>query len=556
MIKEGLINMMKIRNNLMLTLVAFVIAVSIFTINLPTLNSVGEVSYCCEKTLSGAWCQNAPQESCNPDYQVQPTYCETSSYCKLGYCYDSKEGTCLPNVPQKVCNDNGGVWSVGEVEPPQCSLGCCVLGDQAAFVTQTRCKRLSAIYSLGTDFRTDLSSETECLASVTSDVEGACVFEKEFETTCQRLTQKECQDLGSGTEGEISFHEGMLCSAEQLATNCGPSCVKNNLGKITCQTTCVENKDGVYFVDTCGNIANIYDSEMAENRDYWTNIKSTTESCNPESQNGNAGSAKCGNCDYYLGSTCHQWNKNEDRIKPEFGNNICQDLSCKFQGDRYKHGETWCDTNTELENSPGSEYFRMVCYNGEVTVENCDAFRQGICVQGNITTVEGVFRTASCRTNRWKDCVAQTIEKDCLNKDQRACIWEETGEKDKDDKPVHVCLPEYAPGFNFWEETATDQTFSAEDICPIANTNCTATFEKNIADIIEGMGSGKSEWVCKDNCECCVNDEKHQGCKPTEYTKWVNQKLNICTSLGDCGVKYNYIGEKGFYNETDIISKV
>jgi hypothetical protein len=90
-------------------------------------NSISTV--CCEQTTSGAFCQNVPSSECKPGSRQVPTSCESTSYCKAGTCYDSTEGTCLDNTPQLVCNANGGVWS--EETPPQCSLGCCILGDQA-----------------------------------------------------------------------------------------------------------------------------------------------------------------------------------------------------------------------------------------------------------------------------------------------------------------------------------------------------------------------------------------------------------------------------------------
>src|SRR3989344_4357673 len=194
-----------------------IILMSIFLINITNVSaqtfSASQVSYCCEKTKTGAWCQNAPQSECDTAFRSVPTSCEATSYCKLGCCYDSQEGTCMRNTPQKVCNDNNGIWA-GEsatCEIPQCQLGCCLIGDQAAFVSQIRCKNLSALYGLETNYRTDITSEAECIASATSDVKGACVFEKDFEKTCKFITQKDCATLGSGGgNSSTDFREGYL----------------------------------------------------------------------------------------------------------------------------------------------------------------------------------------------------------------------------------------------------------------------------------------------------------------------------------------------------------
>jgi len=451
--------------------------------------SAVETSYCCEKTNSGAWCQNAPQSECNSGFRKAPTSCEATSYCKLGCCYESQEGTCMENTPQKVCETNQGVWQENvECNIPQCSLGCCLIGDQASFVTQTRCKRLSSLYGLETNFRTDLGNEISCIASATSDVKGACVFEKEYTKTCVFTTRKECVKMtGNGT---TEFHEDYLCSAEKLETVCGP----------TEKTTCVDGRDEVFSVDSCGNIANIYDASKIKDKEYWSKIYGKSQSCSPTASN--AGSRTCGNCDYYLGSTCK---KAKISQMPSYGNNICADLSCEFEGQTYKHGETWCanskGTNKTL---PGSRYFRMVCYNGEVSVEPCADYRQETCIQSD---VEG-FKFAACRVNKWQDCNAQAEKKDCENVEKRDCKWLNSR-----------CVPKYTPGFNFWDVNGTN----TNSFCSLATTTCTVKYEKKLT-------GGKE---CVENCECLG-------------AAWTNNQKATCNAVGDCGVNTNYLGVRGF----------
>ena len=104
---------------------------------------------CCEKTKSGAWCQNTKEIDCDDRFRKSPTSCDATSFCKLGCCVDSEEGLCMKNTPQRVCEISSGTWLDDEsCNVQQCGLGCCVLGDQASFVTLTRCKRLSRIYGL------------------------------------------------------------------------------------------------------------------------------------------------------------------------------------------------------------------------------------------------------------------------------------------------------------------------------------------------------------------------------------------------------------------------
>ena len=99
---------------------------------------------CCEKTNSGAWCQNTQQENCDVSARITPTSCGATSFCKPGCCFDSEEGLCMENTPQKVCNNINGSWAdEAQCNIPQCNLGCCSIVDQASFVTLTRCKRVA-----------------------------------------------------------------------------------------------------------------------------------------------------------------------------------------------------------------------------------------------------------------------------------------------------------------------------------------------------------------------------------------------------------------------------
>lgn len=520
-----------------------ILVVGILILTLTNIVAVGEVSYCCEKTDSGAWCQTSPPAICDTGYncgtdslgnaikcKTSQTSCEATSYCRLGTCIDSTEGTCEPNTAQRVCNDNNGFWVEGDPEDiPQCQRGCCLIGDQASFVTQSRCERLSSIYGLETNFRLDIKSEISCIASATPYVMGACVFDQGFEKKCEMTTKEKC--LGKSSEGtNIQFHKGYLCSAESLATICGPSK----------ETTCVEYKEDVYFLDTCGNIANIYDASKVDNKEYWTYIKEESESC---VLNLDSNAATCGNCEYSSeqGSTCKAYQRGNSKItQPRHGNFVCADLSCEYKGETYKHGETWCVTSASSrvgENVPGSEYYRLVCYDGDVTIEPCAARRAEVCIQSESN--EG-YRTAACRVNRWEDCVLQDTKKDCANTDKRDCEWLE-GESiltddeghplvvNNDDELVEggnregaTCVPLYAPGFEFW-----DPESGAKDACSIVSEDCFVEFEK-------GLLQGSWDAVGR-NKEC-------------KQAIWEEEKSNLCVAVGDCGDSVNYIGRQGYHN--------
>ena len=482
-----------------------------------------ESTVCCERTLQGAYCQDVPAGECDSDYRSLPTGCESTSFCRVGTCYDSSEGTCLDNTPQLVCNDNGGVWS--EESPPQCELGCCILGDQAAFVSLVRCKKLSAHLGLETNYDASIDNEVACIAAVQTQQRGACVYDFEFERSCKFTTRDECEgSIENGINGTVSdgeFFPDKLCSAEELGTTCGPSQ----------KTICVPGKDEVFFIDTCGNPANIYDASKLNDKEYWTNVKGKDEVCGAGS--GNILSSSCGNCNYLQGSYCR-----DERVaggNPTYGDYICADLNCKStsNGNSYRHGESWCVYDDfgsfgENDNTVGSRFVKHICINGEEVLEACEDFRAEECIESEING----FAQAACRVNRWQDCTAQTEKVDCENSDRRDCSWmpkiDFFGNVKKDDENAKaqkgVCVPENPPGLKFWsgEETTA--------ICAQGNALCFVKLE-------EGLFGGEE---CVENCEC-LGDE------------WEKERGDLCRALGDCGPSVNWVGQKGYKDGFKVI---
>lgn len=483
---------------------------------------------CCEKTTYGAFCQNAPAEQCDANFRSVPTSCEATSFCKEGCCYDSDEGICMESTSKVVCEQEGGVWNEDEkCNIPQCNEGCCILGNQAAYVNLVRCKKLSNFYGLQTDFRTSVNSEQQCIALAQASDEGACVYEREYEITCKSTTRQGCNEITSSgglTNVTVTFYKDYLCSHPDLGTDCGPSS----------ETTCVDGKDEVYFVDTCGNPANIYDAQKKDDIEYWKKSVDKQDSCNSNSDNSD--SKTCGNCDYYLGSICAGYDRGKDKSRPTYGDNICRNLDCEETSDgEKKHGESWCSAD-KFQDSVGSRYFRHLCVFGEEIVEPCADFRQEICIEDEIETSEGAYSQGACRVNRWQDCYSQIEKDDCENKDRRDCKWildkdeVETRQTESETKinngpaiatsqssPTEVgCVPEHPPGFDFWNEG------EAEGICSLANIQCHVIFEDKL------LGGGG----CVDNCECMEQS-------------WENEQITKCSSLGDCGARTNWVGRKG-----------
>lgn len=485
------------------------IFVSFFLITI----SMGMVSsLCCQETINGAFCQNIEDASKCKTTPI-PSSCELTNECKSGCCFDSQTGECSPGSPEITCN---GRW---ENEPncdiDACSIGCCVLGNQAFLANPTECKFQSSINGLQTNFQPQIQNEAECVLSVTSDVKGACVYEQDFQKQCRVITKKECMDL-KATGQNTSFYEDFLCSAEDLSTICGPSK----------KTTCYNDK--VYFIDTCGNIANIYDSSRIDDNLYWRKVVSVEDSCDYDNN-----ADKCGNCEYESGSVCGT--KRVQDETPIYGDFVCRNTQCKYDGKTYEHGERWCGYKDEgnygtEKNLPGSKHFVMECRDGDILIQECDDYRAQICEEEEVVDD---FMTAKCVSNRWQDCTEQEEKKDCLNVDKRDCQWIYTtwawNKKNKG-----VCVPEFAPGLKFWDSSETAESSNAKSICSQGTTQCVVTYEK-------GVSTGLS-WKCEKNC-WCLEDE------------WKNAMNKICNSLGDCGVKENYQGNPGYYIIKDLYSK-
>ena len=79
-------------------------------------------------------------------------------------------------------------------------------------------------------------------------------------------------------------------------------------------------------------------------------------------------------------------------------------------------------------------------------------------------------------------------------------------------------------GFDLGNTTNSSESNS---FCTLATTTCTVKYEKRLT-------GGKQ---CVENCGCLG-------------AAWQNNQQAMCNALGDCGVKTNYLGVKGF-NEWD-----
>ena len=464
---------------------------------------------CCQVGKNGDICSSYPIADCanSCSSACLPSACGNTQECKEGCCYNSAEGLCVSKSSQAKCTQDGGIWKNSPEcnlnIAPECKQGCCVLGENVEFVTSGRCQKLSADRNLNVDFRSSITSEENCLLLKYASNKGACVFN---DKSCKMLTNSECRSL---TGRNIFLN--VLCTAEILNTTCKP----------TQNTKCVDGKDEVYFVDSCGNTANIYDSSRKEDKTYWERVFSKFTSCGALGSNIN--SRSCGNCDRFIGSGCSNY-KTANTAKPDLGENLCKDLGCKnapyvvdafgkvIQKKDRKNGETWCVYDGKVgdgDDIPGSRHFKYSCIYGEVKEEPCADARNEICVENGIGKDDSISN-AVCRANNWRNCF-ETNFSECngtLDCQPSSVVI--------DKFKVQLCTPKYPGGFGASEENQK----SAQDICSQATRTCVAKYAQ------KGF---PPKCVCVENCDC-------------EKATFTQQMNGICRKLGDCGGEANIAG--------------
>ncbi len=462
---------------------------------------------CCLVAKDSQVCGTADTENCigNSPF-AEGALCSETGFCEKGCCYDDLSGTYDKNVLELACAKK---W----VKDPNCNLpeavlGCCILGSETLFETEGQCGVDSLARATGNrdiiDWNPELN-EGACLLLSASQEEGACIMEG---GVCKIKTDTDC------LSSDGNFYAGLLCSAKSLNTGC----------VMSEQTQCVEGKDGVYFVDSCGNVANIYDSSRAIDETYWEKIVEDKAICgDSDVEGGNGGSKSCGNCNRFAGGICAS--AEEDNFNVDVGGFYCRDTSCMFDGENYENGESWCVYDGTIGDSNdvvGSRHWKYVCSQGVVQVEPCADYRNQICIQSDSFEHKGKnvdFNNAVCVVNNWRECVALNAEGDedaildC--QDTLNCRVDTIDIADK--FKIDVCLPKYPGGFSFTEERS-DKTSGV--LCGMANLNCTV--------VLEEKTWGGCKYIANENC----------------LTGTFAEEMNdFCRGLGDCGGSANILGE-------------
>jgi hypothetical protein len=477
----------------------------------------------CLVDKSGASCQEYPSDICNSKCTSScfPGRRGDFSSCKLGTCYDSALGLCNAGTPKTSCENQNGTWSADT--PVQCNRRCCLINpdnsggaSQAKITTNQECNYLSKTLGAPVKWDSQIADEIQCISKVKTQREGACVLELLPEINkynCQFTTETKCLTKGG------KFYVDRLCTNPQLNTKC----------EMTSNTKCFENKDAVYFIDSCGNRANVYDSSKSDSVHYWSSVVSFTQLCSINSGNNNlANQQSCGNCNYLRGNICGTPKPSFDK-QPIIGQYVCKDLSCiDREGKKRQHGSSWCvfDSWTGLDGAngtseeravdvPGSRQFKELCFEGEIRLQPSAEYRNGLCVEGDVD--DKGFTTASSRTNKGVLCTKNNEDAEKLAKcEENSDCYLKHVEVDK--FKFDVCVPKYPPGFELSDKPQEDSVA----ICAAASQTCTY-YEKKGIDF---------QWHCKINC----------ACRETRFTETMN---NLCISLGDCGSHVNLAGKLG-----------
>lgn len=474
---------------------------------IPFVSAAG-VGGCCAQSTDGVDCANVYSTDCATSGSFVPaTACESVSFCEKGCCYDEEEGIFSPNTLEHRC-DMADWAPDANCNLPGAALGCCILGETTRFETQGQCKINTQDFALSPGYdinwRTGLS-EVDCILLAGEQKIGACVLP---DGDCKFGSQASCE----GFAGE--FSENVLCTAKQLNTTC----------EKTEKTTCVTGKDQVYFLDSCDNVANIYDERRARDQSYWETYVDPDAAC--FAANGAAGSSSCGNCNRIEGGVCAL--AAPDNFNVGMGDYYCKKTSCEFtdswgQQNHYKNGESWCVYQGPIasgDDVPGSQHFRYVCNEGIVKVEPCADYRNEICIQQNTLKGSGTeivgdggsevgFYNAVCRKNNAKNCIAIGESSMAACNDEPDCMVRRV--EVAGPFSFSICVPMYPEGFSF----ETEYQATGSQVCAINTRTCVVIFAP------------------PPYCPCFLNC----GCLSPSFKTQMDE---VCTALGDCGAAPNY----------------
>lgn len=482
-------------------------------LSIKQIGFVSAVTTCCEKTNSGAYCQEISDGSCGSGMRNILSSCRSTTYCKSGYCTDSDYSVSRGYKTQ--CPNS---WSLNAP-----TLGCCNLRENTQINNEAWCLNNNGV------FDGSIISDSEC--AYYSDEKGACVYEIDDGTkTCVFESEKDCSKR---TIGNPSFAINTLCTH----TNIDSNCVKQE------SINCDDGK--IYWFDSCGNRENIYtgNDDSEKTRSWSDGIVDKTGLCTFDSSN-----TECGNCDR-SNSVC-QITQTGGVAAGDF---FCKDLGCDEGGDGTndrQNGESWCFYEGQVgENMgigingistdiPGTRHFLKECSQGDIKTTSCGDYRRNICGENRTNDIS----VANCRPNLAVKCLGINSTVDCQNEPDCRMHKVDASSEFKFD----LCVPKYPIGFNPSLKVA-GYSHDAASICGIATQTCTIAEQKKIVGH-KGFGGWGPDtgWTVESRYLANEECDKNPG-------KFYSQMNDLCISLGDCG---GYINVVGNYSGRQDVSQV
>lgn len=598
----------KMKKNLIFGILLFLAVAASFS--LVGRGVFAQDSIVCAVHSSEGTCQDVELSQVSPGSETYTTSCtQGPGECEIGTCVDTNQGTCTESA-RAACDPSigGEFYSTSPTNTPACYVGCCIVGTGGSVTTKAHCDELGLSYPGASDFVEGVTNDLQCTVLAAPLLEGACVYTTATEKTCEFRTQEDCLEMKE-TNPSATFYANWLCTNENLQ-NEGVNCRKTRL------TTCVSEKDPIYFVDSCGNPANIYNAtiwDTERERDYWNYIAGTNGVSLPEIAT--PGSTTNGYCTYFSNSgdssTCAQYDRNIDTGgAPQSGDYICRDLNCKsgsfVQEFDVKYnrnpvnGETWC-ARTDISNPtkivfgnnsgltdeaggsaalfsslaknqslPGSRDFLLGCHNGRVTIEMCADYRNKICEQNQNSN--GVWQSR-CVLNNWASCYTQNSSQNCLNPEIGGdCQWilgvsilrDDGGNRPVYDAEADKLVPREGdedkrlgaacvPKYPPGFAVSADSSDNAQSA---AVGTCNIASTNCIVQFDRGsLGSlvnAEGAWYVAGPL---INRRLNITCLDDDgliIPGWEKNFTNLCMSLGDCGISANYINTGGSNSPADL----
>ena len=498
---------------------------------------------CCEKTVDGQWCAYVDESQCDPASKQTYASCGQTSYCAAGCCYSSDTGQCFKSTAKGACAQvTGALWNdKKDCAIEQCKLGCCLLGDQAIFTTEVKCKKTASQFEeLPYKFDNAIQTEALCIATAKSQDEGCCVKSN----SCTFSTRGQCDtsaDVKTNATKGTGFYKDMLCSNDQLDCDCAKQSTTKCFG------------EDLRWVDSCGNkeekIEQCNEEEVCkldkngeaycgglnceDTADYKTNAASLSEQLQTaekvlqdipkQIQNLNAQLTQVENGLNNLEKTdsssspnipsekdnlesrkktikekLNNLNKKETDLKQKISSLQGQLVESAKVGGHRSNGESWCiyeGPTGDFRDYPGTRHYRHYCFNGEEYVEPCREYREEVCLQGSFTNSIGEAESSS------------------------RCLQNSFSSKNEGALPVNISTVPL--GLRFWESYDSSNKDSplrdSGETCKKGNLKCKVTYAKS---------SYFGDWECVSNCAC-------------EKQEIVDKAVMFCKSQGDCGADLN-----------------